>query len=68
MNKWAVAYIDFFDNDLQISVTYANNKIEALYNAAEFFGWDTRDFNIVDPDDFKAFCIEHDCAIEAYRL
>lgn len=67
-NKWVVAYIDFFENDLKMSTTFAETEIEALYNTAAIFDFDTGDFKTTDPEEFKDFCSECDCAIEVYNI
>ena len=37
MKRYAISYIDFFDNQMQMMITEAENELEALYNGYDYF-------------------------------
>lgn len=71
MNKWAISYIDFFDNDIIMGITEAIDQIDAMQKALVIFGkWNKNDIpdGIDDPEDFKQFCFDCDCMVGAISL
>lgn len=68
MKTFVVAYIDWFDYNLKMTDIRAESEIRALYIAADYFGLDTSDLHTIDPKEFKQFCFNCDCMMEAYEI
>lgn len=71
MSRWAISYINFFNNDLLMGVIEATNQIDAMQEALIIFGeWNKNDIpdNIDDPEDFKQFCFNCDCMVGAISI
>ena len=68
MKKYVVAYIDFFDNQLQIMITEAENKIQALYNGYDYFVGNYLRPNISSVEDFKQEMLNEDSMMEALEI
>lgn len=67
MKRYAISYIDWFDNELKMATTNADSEIEALYNCAAIFHIDI-DINIANVDDFQAECFNMDCMMAALEI
>lgn len=68
MRRFVIAYIDFFENQIHMMETKANTPVEALYNGAFYFDFDTGDFKTTDEDEFFDFCNDCDCAMSYYEI
>lgn len=67
MKKFAVAYIDWFDNELKMSIVNAENELQALYSCACVNGIEMRN-NISSVEDFKQECFNMDCMMGAKEV
>lgn len=68
MKRFVVSYVDFFENQLQMTEVHADTEIEALYAGALIYGVDTSDLHTVDPEEFKDWCFNGDCLMKAYEV
>ena len=55
MKKWAVSYINFFDNRLMTTFIEAETELEELYYGDLYWGLNFRD-NIDSVEDFEQEC------------
>lgn len=67
MKKYVVAYIDWFNNELKISFTEAENELCALYNCAYFNGIEMRS-DISSVENFQQECFDSDCMMAAKEI
>ena len=67
MKKYAVAYIDWFDNELKMSFVEAENELQALYFCAAINGMLMRS-NISSVEDFQQECFNCDCMMAAKEI
>lgn len=68
MKRYTVAYIDFFDYNLQIMITEANNELEALYHGYDYFVGNYLRPNISSVEDFKQEMFNEDSMMEALEI
>lgn len=64
MKKFAVAYIDWFDNELKMSFVEAENELQALYSCAYINGI-AMESDISSVEDFQQRCFDCDCMMAA---
>ena len=67
MKKWAVSYINFFDNRLMTTFTEAETELEALYYGDLYWGLQFRK-NIDSVEDFEQGCFDCDCMMHAEEV
>lgn len=67
MKKFAVAYIDWFDNELKMSFVEAENELQALYSYAFINGMEMES-NISSVEDFQQKCFDCDCMMAAKEV
>ena len=67
MKKYAVAYIDWFNNELKISFTEAENELQALYTCAYINGMLMRS-DISSVEDFQQECIDCNCMMAVKEI
>ena len=67
MNKYAIAWISFFENELQVRITNKVNEEEALKRA--YLHLTGVDYDpMIDGEDIKVAAIDHDGAIGAVEI
>lgn len=67
MKKYAVAFINFFDNDLKIEFVEAENELIALYIGSTLFNWEMPN-DIASVEDFKTECFNMDCMMDVKEI
>ena len=67
MKKWAISYINFFDNRLMTTFIEAETELEALYYGDLYWGLHFRD-NIDSVEDFEQECFDYDCMMHAEEV
>ena len=67
MKKWAVSYINFFDNRLMTTFIEAETELEALYYGDLYWGLNFRN-NIDSVEDFEQECFDCDCMMHAEEV
>jgi hypothetical protein len=69
MNKYVVAYMSFFDNNLKQHVVSADNQVEAALQVLTASGWDCSIIpNCSTIEELKGVCIDSDAVISVMEI
>lgn len=68
MKKYVISYLGIWETDIQMTQVEAISELEALYEAAYYFGFELPR-KAEDVEDFKYMCLDNkDCIIEVLEV
>ena len=68
MNKYAVAYMNLFDNDLTIEFVEAPNDIEAIYKHTKMLDIDNETDTSIDLEELKQQLFDGDILVDVKKV